>query len=317
MSDQCISEAILEDKPLVTFALFAYNQEMYIREAVEGALAQTYEPLEIILSDDCSTDSTFQIMRNIVSDYRGPHSIILNCNAINMGLISHINKINEMATGELIVVAAGDDISFPERTKTMVDVWILNGKKHNSIHSSVIRISSSGEEDGVWIPPLILKKMTEKELRVSSSIVIGASHAWTKLVVNQFGGILYKDAFEDMVIAFRSHITGGLYYIDTPLVKYRTFTGITAKPSASRKSLAKVWQATSASFFQRMLDCKKIDNHTLARECQSEAIKWKIRASVFNGQWALAFFCAFKNNIIVVFLKAMFNSVRFIPTKYQ
>jgi hypothetical protein len=32
------------DRPLVTFALFAYNQEKYIREAVVGAFAQTYEP---------------------------------------------------------------------------------------------------------------------------------------------------------------------------------------------------------------------------------------------------------------------------------
>lgn len=39
------------EKPLVTFALFAYNQESCIREAVEGALAQDYENLEIILSD--------------------------------------------------------------------------------------------------------------------------------------------------------------------------------------------------------------------------------------------------------------------------
>jgi len=42
------------DRPLVTFALLAYNQEEFIREAVEGAFALTYEQLEIILSDDCS-----------------------------------------------------------------------------------------------------------------------------------------------------------------------------------------------------------------------------------------------------------------------
>jgi len=48
------------DRPLVTFALVAYNQEQYIREAVEGAFAQTYEPLEIILSDDCSSDRTVE-----------------------------------------------------------------------------------------------------------------------------------------------------------------------------------------------------------------------------------------------------------------
>jgi len=41
------------ERPLLTFALFGYNQEQYIREAVEGAFAQTYSPLEIILSDDC------------------------------------------------------------------------------------------------------------------------------------------------------------------------------------------------------------------------------------------------------------------------
>jgi len=43
----------------VTFALFAYNQEKYIREEVEGAFSQTYQPLEIIWSDDCSSDRTF------------------------------------------------------------------------------------------------------------------------------------------------------------------------------------------------------------------------------------------------------------------
>ena len=51
------------DRPLVTFALFAYNQEEFIREAVEGAFAQTYEPLEIILSDDCSSDRTYEIIQ--------------------------------------------------------------------------------------------------------------------------------------------------------------------------------------------------------------------------------------------------------------
>jgi glycosyltransferase involved in cell wall biosynthesis len=40
------------DRPLVTFALFSYKQEHYIREAIEAAFAQAYQPLEIILSDN-------------------------------------------------------------------------------------------------------------------------------------------------------------------------------------------------------------------------------------------------------------------------
>ena len=51
-----------QGRPLITFALFAYNQEKYIEEAVQGAFLQTYSPLEIILSDDGSTDRTFEII---------------------------------------------------------------------------------------------------------------------------------------------------------------------------------------------------------------------------------------------------------------
>ena len=46
------------EPPRVTLAVIAYNQERFIREAIEGAFAQTYQPLEIILSDDCSSDRT-------------------------------------------------------------------------------------------------------------------------------------------------------------------------------------------------------------------------------------------------------------------
>jgi len=74
-------------EPLVTFALFAYNQGKYIRQAVEGALAQTYENLEIIISDDASPDKTFEIMQELVRDYSGPHKIILNRNERNLGIV--------------------------------------------------------------------------------------------------------------------------------------------------------------------------------------------------------------------------------------
>ena len=74
------------ERPLVTFALFAYNQERFIREAVEGALSQDYSPLQIILSDDCSIDRTYEIMREMAAAYEGSHEIVLNRNEENLGL---------------------------------------------------------------------------------------------------------------------------------------------------------------------------------------------------------------------------------------
>lgn len=112
------------DRPLVTFALFAYNQEKYIREAVEGAFSQTYEPLEIILSDDCSSDRTFEIMQEMAAAYEGPHKVRVRQSKVNLGVIDHVISVAKMATGELLIVAAGDDISKAHRCNIVVDYWM-------------------------------------------------------------------------------------------------------------------------------------------------------------------------------------------------
>src|SRR4051794_16250166 len=105
-----------QSRPLVTFAVFSYNQEPFIRQAVRAALDQTYARLQIVLSDDSSSDGTFDAMRQMAAEYRGDHQITLNRNDKNLGIGGHIRKLAELAKGEVIVIAAGDDISFPERT---------------------------------------------------------------------------------------------------------------------------------------------------------------------------------------------------------
>lgn len=120
-----MTEANLVERPLVTFALFAYNQEKYIREAVEGAFSQTYEPLEIILSDDCSSDRTFEIMQEMAAAYEGPHRVVVRRSRTNLGTLGHVLTVAHTAKGDIFVVSAGDDISLPDRvSKTVASLWI-------------------------------------------------------------------------------------------------------------------------------------------------------------------------------------------------
>ena len=208
------------EKPLVTFALFAYNQEKFIREAVEGAFAQTYEPLEIILSDDCSTDRTFEIMQEMVATYTGPHRIVMNRNVANLGVGEHVNCVVEMAEGELIVGAAGDDISLPGRVSETVKAWQHSGKKATSIYSAVEFIDESGSSQGI-------RSMYHEEagsLRKISEVLMGpygASHAFCRQLMIKFGKMNGDVVNEDQVIGFRSALAGSLAYIETPLVQYR------------------------------------------------------------------------------------------------
>ena len=48
--------------PLISIVMLCYNHERYVAEALEGVLAQTYAPLDIVIIDDCSQDTTAEIV---------------------------------------------------------------------------------------------------------------------------------------------------------------------------------------------------------------------------------------------------------------
>ncbi len=130
------------EKPLVTFALFAYNQEQFVREAIEGAFAQTYEPLEIILSDDCSMDRTFEIMQEMAAGYEGPHRVLARKTQANRGSLLHVAEVAAIAHGALLILAAGDDVSISNRTEKLVMTWMTT--RAWGLYSRHDRISESG-----------------------------------------------------------------------------------------------------------------------------------------------------------------------------
>ncbi|MES2902610.1 MAG: glycosyltransferase [Pseudomonadota bacterium] len=110
-------------RPAVTFGLVAYNQENYVREAIAGAFAQTGPAMEIILSDDCSPDGTFAIMEEMAAACRGPHKVRVRREPRNVGLVQHMINLARVAEGDLLVIAAGDDVSYPDRAATLHEFW--------------------------------------------------------------------------------------------------------------------------------------------------------------------------------------------------
>ncbi len=114
-----------EDKhPYVSFCILTYKQEDFIVDALKGAVNQDFDDMEIIISDDCSPDSTFDKIQEFVSSYMGNKKIIVNRNEHNMGLVPHYNKVlGELAKGEILIIADGDDVSYPNRTIDTVDAF--------------------------------------------------------------------------------------------------------------------------------------------------------------------------------------------------
>ena len=208
--------------PLVTFALISYNAEQFVGAAVEGALAQSYAPLEIILSDDCSNDATFSIMEELAGKYKGENRVRLNRNQVNRGLGEHINKIMQLAQGEYIIIAAGDDISTAERTAELITKFEADGKRIMAVFSDWIEINEKGEDQKIVSaePPA---GFTELPLMCRHMFrgIPGATNAWHRSVFDVFGPMEKNIVFEDRVIAFRAALLGEICYIPLPLVRYR------------------------------------------------------------------------------------------------
>jgi hypothetical protein len=218
------------DTPLVSFTLLGYNQERFIREAIAGAFAQTYSPLEIILSDDCSSDRTFAIMQEMAAAYLGPHKVIVRQNIRNLGCGGHVSAVLEFAQGVLIVRADGDDVSLPERAKVLTDAWLANGRP-SGIGSAIIPINESGDRldlccphlsppghSGGLISPQDLLRLVLEEKPLG---VVGCCGAWSKENWEFFGGFAHGVQQEDTMLSFRAFLRGGLYVVNLELVKYR------------------------------------------------------------------------------------------------
>lgn len=220
------------NRPFATLVVLAYNQEQYIRSALEAALSQDYSPLEIIVSDDCSTDLTWDIIRNIAAEYEGPHKVIARRSERNRGIAAHFSEICEMASGELLVAAAGDDVSYPYRVSSLVDVWVRSGKPDGALHSAARCITNDGlptgeSTRGSWsrrIAPTI-EDFIDGDF---SALIHGATAAYTARTFREFGEIIGK--IEDVPMTFRSLVLGSVIYVDQILVDYRTSSGITARP---------------------------------------------------------------------------------------
>lgn len=212
-----------QSRPLITFALFAYNHERFVAEAVRGALRQTYSPLEILVSDDCSTDRTFEIVQAEVAGYSGPHEVRLNRNEPNLGFGPNINRVMELARGELIVAASADDVSLPERVERLYQVYAGSEGKALSIFSNANVIDENGTaEGGKYLFPIAPEALTASYLARRLSGVLGATHAWHRRVFEVLGPIIEKKSVaEDVIIAFRSALLGEVRFIDEPLVFYR------------------------------------------------------------------------------------------------
>lgn len=268
--------------PLVTFFIVSYNQEKYIAEAIDGALSQDYSNLEIIISDDCSTDRTWEIIQSKAADYKGPHKLILNRNEPNLGPREHFNKVlYELSNGEIIVMAAGDDISDPQRTRKCVDFMI----SHPDV-SSISCVSQLIYEDGTPYKQKPFDSLSKGHVSIFTlrdyitlglMINSGDSRVLRRKVIDSFPPLKWSYS-EDIFLFIRGFYVGDVALIHEPLVKYRQHeNSIMGKERACKKATEEQCRAFEETTVRQLNDDLDyaIEHHYIQPE-QEELVRQKI-----------------------------------------
>jgi len=139
----------MNGKPEISVVMPAFNEERYLREAIESVLHQTFARFELIVVDDCSTDGSGDIIgRYAARDDR----IVAVRNQQNLGRSRSRNLALEAAKGRYIAILDADDIALPSRLER--EYACLEGNPGiYLVGTGIYKIDRAGQVVGSYQPP--------------------------------------------------------------------------------------------------------------------------------------------------------------------
>lgn len=132
--------------------IISYNQQGFIREALESALTQDYDNFEVVVADDGSTDGTQAIIRELEQRY--PKLLKAVFNPRNVGITANSNIGLHACSGELIAFMGGDDVLLPGKIMQQVE-WFAQDEQRVLCGHDVEWIDTDGVPMGIRTSDLV------------------------------------------------------------------------------------------------------------------------------------------------------------------
>ena len=104
------------ESPLISVLLSVYNDDKNIKTSIDSILSQSYKNIELLVMDDCSTDKTYDILKDI-KDRR----LRIFRNKDNKGLTKSLNILIKKSKGQILARQDSDDISLPTRLEVQFE----------------------------------------------------------------------------------------------------------------------------------------------------------------------------------------------------
>ena len=157
---------LIQNGPLVSVIMGAYNSEQSIGSSIHSILNQTYRNLELIIIDDASTDNTQEIIKKfILKDKR----VKLIINKINVGTYVSRNYTLKYLTGDFITTQDADDWSHPQRIETQLkilqnnpQILLCHGKAIKFKKENILKIHNEKNSYDSFVTIFFKRNILEK-----------------------------------------------------------------------------------------------------------------------------------------------------------
>jgi len=211
----------MQNFPLVSVICLSYNHEAYVVEALNSVINQTYPNVELLISDDCSTDNSVEMIKNWLGNHPEVHFLV---NEKNLGNTKTFNQLAKKAKGEFIIDLAADDILLPNCIEKQITTFQnSNYKNLGIVYGNLIEMDENGN--------FISNYYTEEDYPESGDIykmVVGrttkicsVSSMIKKTVLEKLNFYDENLAYEDLDLWIRTSRDFDFEYIPEVLAKKR------------------------------------------------------------------------------------------------
>ena len=214
--------------PEISILMPVYLNQRYIHGAVTSVLAQRGVVAEIIISDDCSGDGTFEVALQTVQDWLAthgsPHRIIVRRGRERLWR-DHLALMAEHASCDIVCQAHGDDESHPNRAVAIAAVFQALPNV-TLLASEFIPMDEAGIStvDEWSIASDIAYARYDFEAIIGGHIfLVGATQAWRRSAVSGFKRLDrdFAAVSHDRILSFRAALVGDVYLVKAQLIKRR------------------------------------------------------------------------------------------------
>ena len=212
----------------ISVAITTYNGEQYLAEQLESIKNQTRAPDEVIISDDCSTDTGPTLAKNFIEQNKLDNWQLIK-NAENLGAVENFKKALSLCTGDIIFLCDQDDVWRNDKIAVMTE--IMNSQSNVlSLASGYDIMNRFGEKSDIKFRPMYSKscRMRIGELRkikgklLEGNIAQGCCCAYRKSVVKEYLEKGKENTLpHDWALNLLAFERNGIYYVNRPLVSYR------------------------------------------------------------------------------------------------